>query len=44
MNKKEIRKDEYQAPEIQVIEFQLEESIAASGEAYPGLVCGEEVQ
>lgn len=44
MNKKEIQKDEYQVPEIQIIEFQLEESIAVSGEAFPGLVCGEEVK
>jgi hypothetical protein len=44
MNKNAFKKDDYETPSIQIIEFQLEESIALSGENYPGLACGEEVQ
>lgn len=33
----------YESPVIEVVEFQLEDSIAASGESFSGLACGEEI-
>jgi hypothetical protein len=36
------RKEQYETPELEVIEFELEDSIAASGDFGPDLVCGAE--
>jgi hypothetical protein len=33
----------YEKPQLEVIVFQLEDSIAASGESVVGLSCGEEL-
>jgi hypothetical protein len=44
MKMKETVKEQYETPVIQVIEFELQDSIALSGESISGLVCGEEVQ
>jgi hypothetical protein len=37
------RKEIYQSPEIEVIEFELEDSIAASGDMGSSMTCGDEV-
>lgn len=38
-----VKKNEvYESPQIEVIEFELEDSIAASGNAGPSLTCGDE--
>lgn len=34
----------YVAPQLEIVEFQLEDSIAVSGESVSGLICGEEVK
>lgn len=36
-------KEIYVTPEVEIIEFELKESIAVSGESFPGLACGEEI-
>lgn len=40
---KEEKKEIYQSPQIEVIEFELEDSIAASGDMGPGVTCGDEM-
>ena len=37
------RKEVYETPTIEVIEFELEDSIAASGDMGSSLSCGDEV-
>jgi hypothetical protein len=37
-----IKKETYEQPVIEVVEFKLEDSIATSGESVVGLACGEE--
>jgi len=32
------------SPQLEVIVFQLEDSIAVSGESVSGLICGEEIK
>jgi hypothetical protein len=39
MKEKEI----YETPELEIIEFELEDSIAASGDFGSGTICGEGV-
>lgn len=33
----------YVKPELEIVEFQLEESIAVSGESVSGLICNEQM-
>lgn len=37
------KKEVYETPSIEVIEFELEDSIASSGDFGSGAICGEEV-
>jgi len=39
---KEKKKETYESPKLDVIEFELEDSIAASGDFGSGTFCGEE--
>jgi len=41
--KEEIKKEVYETPSLEVIEFLLEESIAISGDYGAGTLCSEEV-
>lgn len=43
MKEETIRKDSYEKPTIEIIEFTLEESIALSGDFGSGTVCSEEL-
>lgn len=42
-NKSVDIKEIYVTPEVEIIEFELKESIAVSGESISGLICGEEI-
>ena len=37
------KKEQYETPEMEVIEFELEDSIAASGNFGPDTICGGEL-
>jgi len=37
------KKEQYETPEMEVIEFELEDSIAASGDFGPDAFCGSEM-
>jgi hypothetical protein len=39
----EKKKEKYETPILEVIEFELEDSIAASGDFGPTTMCGDEV-
>lgn len=45
MDPKDIKKDKdnYETPDLEVIEFDLEDSIAASGNFGPDTICGGEM-
>ena len=43
MNTKEKKKETYETPDLEVIEFELEDSIAASGNFGPDTICGGEM-
>jgi hypothetical protein len=43
MNKEQQERLDYTKPEVEVIEFQLEESIASSGDFGSSTICGEEL-
>ena len=38
-----MKKDLYEQPTINIIEFKLEDSIASSGDLGPGTICTEEM-
>ena len=38
-----IEKESYEAPDLEVIEFEIEDSIAASGNFGPDTICGGEM-
>jgi hypothetical protein len=40
---KKDKKEIYESPHLEVIEFELEDSIAASGDLGSSLTCGDEV-
>lgn len=44
MNKEETRQGIYEAPQLEIVMFELTDSIAVSGESVSGLICGEEVK
>lgn len=41
--KRKIEKETYEAPDLEVVEFELEDSIAASGDFGPDTICGGEL-
>ncbi len=41
--KMKIEKESYEAPDLEVIEFEIEDSIAASGNFGPDTICGGEM-
>jgi len=45
MNKKELKKEKeiYEVPKLEIVEFELEDSIAASGNFGPDTICGGEL-
>ncbi len=43
MKQETMRKDSYEKPEIEIIEFTLEDSIALSGDFGSGTICSEEL-
>lgn len=43
MKKDETNKTIYEQPVIEIVTFELEDSIATSGESVSGLICGEEI-
>ena len=45
MSKKEkiIEKEIYEVPQLEIVEFELEDSIAASGNFGPDTICGGEL-
>lgn len=43
MKQETIKKDSYEKPEIEIIEFTLEDSIALSGDFGSGTICSEEM-
>lgn len=45
MNKKDKKKEKevYEKPDLEVVEFELEDSIAASGNFGPDTICGGEI-
>jgi hypothetical protein len=44
MNKEIGTQDTYETPKIEIIAFELTDSIAVSGESVSGLICGEEIK
>jgi hypothetical protein len=44
MKKDETNKTIYEQPSIEIVTFELEDSIAVSGESVSGLICGEEIK
>lgn len=44
MHKEELRQDTYETPQLEIVTFDLTDSIAVSGESVSGLICGEEVK
>lgn len=44
MKKDEINQTIYEQPVIEIVTFELEDSIAISGNSVNGLICGEEVK
>jgi hypothetical protein len=44
MKKDESNKTIYEQPIIEIVTFELEDSIAVSGQSVSGLICGEEMQ
>jgi hypothetical protein len=37
-------KESYESPNLDIVTFELADSIAVSGESVSGLICGEEMQ
>lgn len=44
MKKAVLKQETYETPQLEIVTFELTDSIAISGDSVSGLICGEEIK